>query len=561
MSRKRSRSRSRGSSQSFITRRRILGVLTVGGVGAAGLQATGAFDVINAQRDLDVATTDDGKAFLAVKTEDVSGFDGDTVTLLKLTNQFEQPLTSISATVISSGNPIDPQTLQTPAGLAQGESAPVQATLDCNTDGTVEVQIVATSANQRVQLRRPVQVTCKSFNVCAPKNLPSGCVLNKIPKGRNKQTDCSVKIDTSNQIDNTIAGNTEIGGAAEFLSQSQVKLRLRGNATVQEYLKIDTPSQVDLSMKGNSVVQNGLKLKTESQLDLDMSTEVNKGLCIDKAGKVTFSSQGGTVDGAISITSTDQVTMKKFQNAETGQITIDASGQVDFGDTQNADISGDIDITASGQVTFSKFNDVSTESLTIDASGQVKLEETENTVISGGIDIDAPDQVTLDTLTDVSAEAIDIDADGQVDIITERSTITGDITVPSAGGQITFDFADTEITGGISSKNNSQVKVTLTNESTVGKSLDIDTNSQVTITLKNSSITDNITIDTPSQVTIKLTNSSIDGTVTIESQSQVDVTLNNSSIQGDLNITTSSEITISDCSAVEGEVTPRRACS
>ena len=560
MSRKRSRSRSRGSSSSLITRRRILGVLTVGGVGAAGLQATGAFDVINAQRNLDIATTDDGEAFLAVKTEDVSGFDGDTITLLELTNQFEQPLTSISATVISSGNPIDPQTLQTPAGLAQGESGSVQATLDCNTDGTVEVQIVATSANQRVQLRRPIQVTCKSFNVCAPRNLPSGCVINNIPKGKNKQTDCSVKIDTPNQINNTIAGNTEIGGAAEFLSESQVTLILRGNATVQEYLKIDTPSQIDFSMNGDSVVQNGLKLKTQSQLDLDMYTRVNNGVCVDNAGEVTFSPRGGTVDGAISITSTDQVTMKKFQNAETGQITIDASGKVDFGDTKNTDISGDVDITAAGEVTFNKFNDISTGSITIDASGQVKFNEAQNTVISGEIDIDAPDQVKLDTLTNVSAEAIDIDADGQVDIITERSTITGDITVPSAGGQITLDLADSKITGGITSKNNSQVKVSLTNESTVGESLDIDTDSQVTITLKNSSITDDITVDTPSQVTIKLTNSSIDGTVTIDSQSQVDVTLDNSSIQGDLSIATPSGITISDCSAVEGEVTPQNAC-
>lgn len=146
MSRKRSRNRSRGTSRSVFTRRRVIGLLTAGGLGVAGLQATGAFDSLTAQRQFDVATTEDGDAFLGVSGGQASGFDGDTITLLELTNRFDQPLTSISATVVSSGNPIDAQTLQPPNELAQGESAPVQATLDCSTDGTVELQIIAASA-------------------------------------------------------------------------------------------------------------------------------------------------------------------------------------------------------------------------------------------------------------------------------------------------------------------------------------------------------------------------------------------------------------------------------
>lgn len=579
MGRRRNRSRSRGSSQRLFTRRRVLAVLTAGGVGAAGLQATGAFDGVNAQRDLEVATADDGRAFLAINSEAVSGFDGDTVTLLKLTNRFEQPLTSISATVVSSGNPIDPQTIQTPVGLAQGESGPVQATLNCATDGTVEIQIVAASDNQRVQIKRFVQVTCKSVDVCAPRQLPSGCVLTKIPK---KPTDCSVKIDKPGQIDNSIAGRTNISGAAEFLSQSQVKLDLRGNATVQGYLKIDTPSQIEFSMKGNSEVENGLKLRTDSQLELDIRTQVSNGLCVENAGAVTFSPNGGSVDGDISITSTDQVTIEEFKNADTDQIIIDADGQVKFGETQKSDISGDVDITAAGQVTigetqettisgnlninasdqvtFSKLNDASIRSVGIDADSQVKFEETNNTVISRGIDVNAPSQVTLDTLTDVLTGPIDINADGQVDIITNSSVVSGDIAVPSAGGEITINIADSDISGGITTKNEDQVKLTLTEESAVGKAIDIDTNSQVDVDLETASLTDDLIITTDSQVKLSLAQSTVDGTVSIKSQSQVEVTLKGASISGDLNITTPGEVTISDCSAVEGTVKPQNAC-
>ncbi|WP_158294469.1 hypothetical protein [Halorubrum sp. GN11GM_10-3_MGM] len=416
---------------------------------------------------------------------------------------------------MSSGNPIDPQTIQTPESLSPSGSGDVRAQLDCDTDGAVKLRIVASSPNQRVEFTRTAQVTCESVDVCAPRELPAGCVVNKVPKG---STDCSVVIDTPSQVKEQITGSTVIGGAAEFRSQSQIDLKLRGNSEIREYLKVDTPSQIGLSIGGSSRVQGAVKVLTNSQLDFDVSTRVDGGVCVEDAGEVKFSPGDATIDGEVSLTSADQVTVDEFDDATTGAITIDARGQVKFDGTQDSTVAGPVSVTASGQV-------------------------------------------KLDKLVGVSTGPVTIDGDGQVDIVTEDdSTIDGPVNVTDAGGQITLDFAATEITEGVSLDNNSQAKMSL-DGSSVGSTVDIDTQSQVEVDLANaSSIDGDLNIKTSSQVDLDLTDSQIDGTVTIESQSQVDVTLDESSITGDLSISTPSQITVSDCSAVDGEVSPQRAC-
>ena len=515
MSRKRSRDRSRGGSSGIVSRRRVIGVLATGGIGAAALEGTGAFSAVDSQRDLSVVSAGDDEAFLRITGGRASGSDGDTVTLFELTNQFDQPLTTISATVVSSGTPIDPQTIQTPDELSAGGSGDVQATVDCDADGTVEIQFVASNENQRVEFTRTAQVACENFNVCAPRELPSGCVVNKLPK---KSTDCSVIIDTPNQITERIAGNTTVRGAAEFRSQSQIDLTFRGNSTIQEYLKVDTSSQIDLDLGGNSRVQGVVKVQTESQLDFDVSTPVNGGICVENAGEVTLTPRNAAIDGEVSLSSTDQVTIESLKNATTGPIAIDADGQVKFNKTRNSTVTGPVSVTAAGQV-------------------------------------------KLDKLAAVSTGPITIDGEGQVDIITEGdSTVNGSVNVTKAGGQIRLDFAATEITGDVTLANESQVKMSLTDGSTIGSDVDIDTESQVDIDLTGSSIEGDLNVKTESQVKIDLTDSQIDGAVTIESESQVDVVLDRSSVAGDLSVSTPSQIIVSDCSAVQGEVSPQRAC-
>lgn len=515
MSRKRSRDRSRGESRGIVSRRKVIGALAAGGIGVGALESTGAFSSIDSQRDISVVSADDDEAFVGITGGQASGSDGDTVTLFQLINQFDQPLTSISAMAVSSGNPIDPQTIQTPDELPPGSSGELTATIDCNADAAVEIQVAAAGANQRVEFTRTAQITCENFDVCAPRDLPAGCVINEVP---NKSTDCSVVIDTPNQIDERISGNTTIGGAAEFRSESQVDLTLRGNPVIQEYLEVDTPSQIDLDLGGSGRVHGVTKIQTESQLDFDVSTRVDGGVCVENAGEITFSPGGAVVDGGASLTSTDQVTIDGLSDATIGPITIDAAGQTVFTEAQSSTVTGPVSVTAAGQVKFNK-------------------------------------------LVDISTGPITIDGDGQVNIVTESgSTVDGPIDITDAGGQVTLDFAETEIAGSVTATNESQITISLTNDSTVRSIVDLNTDSQVKIDLTNSSIEANVNIETSGQVTVDLTDSQIDGAVTVNSESQVDVVFENSSITGDLSITTESEATVSDCSSVDGTVSPQSAC-
>ena len=81
MGRKRSRDRSRGGSGGIVSRRRLIGVLAAGGIGAAALEGTGAFSAVDSQRDVSVVSTDDDEAFMGVAGGKASGSDGDTVAL------------------------------------------------------------------------------------------------------------------------------------------------------------------------------------------------------------------------------------------------------------------------------------------------------------------------------------------------------------------------------------------------------------------------------------------------------------------------------------------------
>lgn len=536
MGRKRSRDRSRGGSRGIISRRKLIGVLAAGGAGAAALEGTGAFSTIDSQRDLSVVSTDDDKAFISVAGGEASGADGDTVTLLRLTNQFNQSLTSISVTVVNSGAPIDPQTVHTPSELSPGGSGEVRARLNCGSDGTVKMRIIASSANQRVEFTRTAQVTCETVNVCAPRELPAGCAINKIPR---QSTDCSVVIDRSSQITEQIRGSTTIGGAAEFQSTSQIKLSLKGNPVIREYLKIDTPAQVKLDVGGNSRVQGVVKVRTDSQLESTVSSRIDGGICVENAGGISLSPRSATINGDMSLTSTGQVVVETLTDATTGAITIDASNQVKLNETQNASINGPLTVTAAGQVTLGELVDVSTGPITIDGDGQVNMTTGSDTTVSGSVE------------------------------------------VTDAGGQVELEFVATEITGGVAVANSSQIKLAVEDGSVVNSAIDLKTQSGVTVEVANSSVEDRIDINTNSQVDLDLSNASVDGdvriktnaqvelslagtqldgSVTIESDSQVDVELADSSVSGDLTISTPSESSVEGCSSVAGEVTPQRAC-
>ncbi len=516
MGRKRKRDTSRGKSGGIVSRRTVIGILAVGGIGAVGLQGTGAFDAINSQREFGVSTANDENALLGVTSEGVSGFDLDTVTLLQLTNQLGEPLDSISAQIVSSSTLVD--SIDAPEALDVSETGEVQATLTCENSGTVDVKITASSRNEEIELIQPVDVECKTLPVCAARELPSGGTINSIPKGKNKQTDSSVVIDKSGQIKETISG-VSIGGAAEFRTGSQVTLTFDGNTTIDEYVKVDAPSQIDFALRGNAVIKNGVKILSESQLDFEIENFINNGVCIDKAGEVKFSARDATVDGEVSMSSTDQIKINELVRSTVGPLTIDASGQAELVKILDSTV-GPIDMTASGQVKFPKLEHSTVGPISIDASGQID--------IIGGA----------------------------------GSVIDGEIDIPDAGGQVAITLKDgSQVRGGISITNESQIKLDLSGGSTVGSAVDIDTDSQVKTIIDGSTLKGDLEIDTVSQVKIAMTDGEIQGNVTVTSDSQVNVTLaGDSTITGDLTIDTPSGVTVTGCSGVEGAVTPTTAC-
>ncbi len=156
-----SRDRSRGSSEGgLLTRRRLIGVLLLAGGGAVGLQGTGAFSSILSDRPFNLGTADDDSALLAFQSLDPTGQDGSDVELIRLTNQTENPITTISVNLASSSALIT--SIETPPSLGAGQSGVVTATLSCAEETSEEVDFVITTSGsgQSVQLQRSVNVTC-----------------------------------------------------------------------------------------------------------------------------------------------------------------------------------------------------------------------------------------------------------------------------------------------------------------------------------------------------------------------------------------------------------------
>ncbi|AUG46198.1 hypothetical protein BVU17_01195 [Haloarcula taiwanensis] len=144
------------------TRRSALAFIASG----AGLLAadTSGVTTIDAERSSNLGTASDSDALLGVDIDPVSGMDGQQVILATLTNNFDQQLTSVSA----SPGPAPPfETVQTPNRLLPGESGDVTTTLSCDSEGTttVALDITATGPDRRVELSRSLSVECRDPRV------------------------------------------------------------------------------------------------------------------------------------------------------------------------------------------------------------------------------------------------------------------------------------------------------------------------------------------------------------------------------------------------------------
>lgn len=446
--RKRSRSRSGGS----VSRRSVLLLLGVGGIGAGSVYGSSAFDVVEGRRPFDVASVEDGNAFLEIEISDGIG-SGDDITLLTLTNRFDSPLNDVDVSVDSpSSGSVDASDVEAPTQLDPDESGEVAASLSCSSDadGDVEVSITATGPDESVELTRSVPVDCRTVgggtDPCAHRS-PAGCEVNSIPtKGGSSgngngnrgggggngsaSTDCSVVIDTGSEVDEKLT-NADIGGALDIDTEDELALTLTGNATVSGYLRLEASSEIEFTARGNPTVGGPVQFDTSDEVTATIQTPVGGGLCVKRSGSVDLGLQSANaaVRGPVSITST-------------GEVDISGNGG-------GAEIDGGLTIATDGEVSIPGGDD---------DGGNLDL------TVNGNVDIDTDSEVTIggdgdgNTEVDISGD-VDIDTENGVTISLSGSTIDGDVTIRSQS-EVDVALADgTTVTGSLTIDTSDEVEV------------------------------------------------------------------------------------------------------
>lgn len=434
MGRKRKRSRRRSSGP--ISRRTALLGLAGGAIGATGFFTTGAFESVAGDRPFDIATAGDDTALLGVDIDEPSGRDGERVTLLELTNRFDEPFESVDAEVVSSGD-LTLRDVDVPDFLSPGGSAPITAELSCGQSGqrTVEIAVTATGAEQSVDLVRSVELTCldRDRGVCAPRELPPGCVDDEFPPWGS--TDCSVVIDTAGEVTESIRGGVEIGGAAEIATNGEVDLTHRGSVT--EYLSIDTSDEIDLLMGGGSTIGGALQLSTTDEVTATVRGLVGDGLCVDESGELDVSvGGGGRVDGPVSLTSDDEVSVALNDGASVGPLSVETSDEINVDATGGSEINGNVDIDTGDELSLTlEGNERVRGDVSITSDEEVDISLAGSSVIEGDVTVETTDEVDIELRGSSSIEgSVTVAAGDDVGIeIRGSSSIGGNATIDTTG--------------------------------------------------------------------------------------------------------------------------------
>lgn len=146
----------------------LVGMLVA--VAPAVIVGTGSFDVMNAERGVDVAVVADGNAYLNVTVVDDPAGDagGESFVALRLANQFpgDAPLELVSVT--TDGSFVAVETGGTDIG---GPSDPLDVRVRCGGSSTgtetVEFSVVAEGPDVQVTLDRPVGISCTEPEITA----------------------------------------------------------------------------------------------------------------------------------------------------------------------------------------------------------------------------------------------------------------------------------------------------------------------------------------------------------------------------------------------------------
>lgn len=404
-----------------------------GALGATGFFTTGAFDSVAGSRPFDIATSEDDSALLGVDVKNPSGRSGQTVTLLELRNRFDEPFESIDAEVVSAGGGVTLRNLGTPGYLSPGSSAPITAELSCSTDtqGTVDVAITVSGADQSVDLTRPVEVSCTSPDrgVCASRT-PPGCTVDAFPNGR---TDCSVVVGTVDDVPRRISGGTRIDGAVDITVSDELTTGLSGS--VGEFFAIDGTDSIEFSTSGGSTIGGVVQLSSPGSVTATLRGSIGDGVCVDESGELDVNvGGGGTVDGPLSLASNDEVDVDLTGSATVGDVSIESTDGVELTVGGGSAIDGNLAIDAAGspELTLNGNGRVRGD-VTITSDSEVDVSLSGSAAIEGDLTVDSTDEVTISLDGNAAIDgSVTVSADDEPGIELEGSaSIAGDVTFES----------------------------------------------------------------------------------------------------------------------------------
>lgn len=354
----RKRRRKRGRSTGGVSRRALLAALGLGSIGTASAYETGAFDAVAGERPFDIATAADGEALLGIEIQKPTGDDGDEVTLLTLTNQFDGPLESISASVASSSSaPVDASRLDVPDQLTAGESAPITAPLACESGGgasvEVSISITASGPDESVELTRPVPVTCRvpSSGVCDPRSIPPA---DEGPISEIRTTEDGVSVDfDATEDDVKITGNVTIRGALDISSDDTITVKYRGSGSVREYFRIAAPNDVELDARNPEITNGPLQIDAGGDATVEIkgkgNANISGGQCVKAGGTATVTLQNQTIEGDLEVTaSAVDVTLKN--TTIEGDLTVEVETGEDDEDGEDAEDSNSVAISGNSTI-------------------------------------------------------------------------------------------------------------------------------------------------------------------------------------------------------------------
>ncbi|AHG01030.1 hypothetical protein HALLA_13465 [Halostagnicola larsenii XH-48] len=309
MSRKRKRSR---GTDGTVSRRAVLSVGLLASLGTVGAHASGAFDSISSNRNLDFGVADDDDALLGFEPYNVEGEDGERVTIAAVSNQFSSAVELTSIEGIGGSAVL--RNIDTPV-VPVGERVELAADLQCEDDfdDDVELEIRASGASNSVQLERAVPVTCTGE--------AERCVVRRDGlKLAGEVEPCAVEI------------RKWSGGDIE------VKMEDDGRPAVLE-------DSLDIEATGNEV---GIEIELEdSSIEGDLQARA-----FTNESDIEINLEGSTIDGDLMVHANGSavgIELKLEESTIGGDVTIRSSGgevEIEL-ELEESTIGGDLEIRAS----------------------------------------------------------------------------------------------------------------------------------------------------------------------------------------------------------------------